>query len=176
MHETLGARLMRRSERSFHRWQADDRKHFGYTDGFGNPDFKGAQVRAGRASSRKAVGNLWRSEFLWDTRTRPVSFRCPIRTFWPAMGVHGYRQLPERRTFRATSTGGQYGSKEKLAGYPAGAWNTVNFLPTMGPRIVTIGSNTNFTYGGDLRGTRCPIGSPSPHQSTGRPGFNDQAH
>ena len=47
MHETGGARLLQSQDASsiFIDGKQSAKEHFGYTDGFGNPDFKGARTR-----------------------------------------------------------------------------------------------------------------------------------
>jgi Dyp-type peroxidase family len=150
------------------------KEHFGYTDGFGNPDFDGL-VRdtvpgQGKLTSDAKWAPLATGEYLLgypdEASELPVS---PVPYLLATNGTFMvYRKLHENvATFRKylEEKGRQYqGGKEKLASKFVGRWRdgTPTELSPDKPDPATVKNgdrNTNFTYGKDLDGTRCPIGS-----------------
>ncbi len=155
-------------------------EHFGYTDGFGNPDYLGVcrktQPGQGKLS---ADGKTWvplaTGELLLgyadEAGELPVA---PVPHLLAANGTFMvYRKLRQRvGTFRAflNHWAALYGegdtlAKEKLASKFIGRWRDgtpVELSPDrMDPAIVHDASrSTNFGYAADdLGGTRCPLGA-----------------
>ena len=149
-------------------------EHFGYTDGFGNPDFAGAQRECtpgqGKLNKRGDWEALATGEFLLgyadEAGELPVA---PIPHLLARNGTFMvYRKLHQNvATVRSylERNGQQYaGGKEKLAAKFVGRWRDgtpLELSPDQpNPAIVKDNQqNTNFTYGSDLNGTRCPIGA-----------------
>ena len=149
-------------------------EHFGYTDGFGNPDFEGAERECVPGQGKlNAQGNwdpLATGEFLLGYADE--AGELPVAPIPHLLGRNGtfmvYRKLHQNvATFRAylNEKGAQYaGGKEKLAAKFVGRWRDGTPLELSpdrpDPAIVSrADQNTRFTYGGDLAGTRCPIGA-----------------
>ncbi len=154
-------------------------EHFGYTDGFGNPDYLGvcrkAQPGQGKLS---ADGKTWvplaTGELLLgyadEAGELPVA---PIPHLLAANGTFMvYRKLRQRvGTFRAflNQWAARYGAgdshaKEKLAAKFIGRWRDgtpIELSPDrMDQAIVQDPNrNTNFQYGDDPGGTKCPLGA-----------------
>jgi Dyp-type peroxidase family len=154
--------------------KASPKEHFGYTDGFGNPDFKGAERDCvpgqGKLNAEGGWEALATGEFLLgyadEAGEIPVA---PVPHLLARNGTFmAYRKLHQNvATFRKylDEKGAQYGGgKEKLASKLIGRWRDgtpVELSPDRpDPAIVRDNSqNTNFTYGGDPRGERCPLGA-----------------
>lgn len=166
------------------------KEHFGYTDGFGNPDFKGAERECTPGQGKLSKDGSWEplatGEFLLgyadEAGELPVA---PIPHLLARNGTFMvYRKLHQNvAAFRKflDDQGQIYpGGKEKLASKFVGRWRDgtpVELSPDrMDPAIVADNSkNTNFTYGNDLSGLRCPVGA---HIRRGNPrdafGFNGE--
>ncbi len=150
------------------------KEHFGYTDGFGNPDFLGVERDSipgqGKLTSNGGWEPLAAGEFLLgyadEAGELPVA---PIPHLLARNGAFMvYRKLHQNvAAFRAylEEKGAQYpGGKERLAAKFVGRWRDgtpVELSPTEpNPDLVADrGKQTNFTYGADLTGARCPLGA-----------------
>jgi len=155
------------------------KEHFGYTDGFGNPDYLGicrsAQPGQGKLG---ADGKTWEplatGELLLgyadEAGERPV---CPVPHL---LGVNGtfmvYRKIRQRvGTFRQflNHWASRYGAgddfaKEKLASKFIGRWRDgtpIELSPDRMDQNIVQDPNrsTNFLYRDDPEGTRCPLGA-----------------
>jgi Dyp-type peroxidase family len=190
MEETAGAKLLQAQDAAAVFIDGDTKEHFGFTDGFGNPDFKGAERGCVPGQGKLAKDGTWEAlatgEFLLgyadEAGELPVA---PIPHLLARNGIFMvYRKLHQNvATFRnyVEEQGRLYpGGKEKLASKFMGRWRDgtpVELSPDHpDPALVADDNrNTNFTYGNDLSGQRCPIGA---HIRRGNPrdafGFNGE--
>jgi Dyp-type peroxidase family len=176
MEETNGARALQSQEACAISVNGgfSTQEHFGYTDGFGNPDFKGAERVCTPGQGKLTGPGEWEAlatgEFLLGYADE--AGELPIAPIPQLLGRNGtfmvYRKLHQNvATFRAylAEKGKQYGGgKEKLAAKFLGRWRDGTPLElspdTPDPAIVADSNrNTNFTYGADPGGTRCPVGA-----------------
>jgi Dyp-type peroxidase family len=153
------------------------KEHFGYTDGFGNPDFEGLERHTIPGQGKLTDdGKNWvplaTGEYLLgypdEAEELPVS---PIPYLLGRNGTFMvYRKLHENvAAFRKylEETSRQYAggnAKEKLASKFVGRWRDgtpVELSPDKGDLAIVKDDNksTNFTYGKDLDGARCPLGA-----------------
>ena len=149
-------------------------EHFGYTDGFGNPDFKGAERQCVPGQGKLTGHGDWEAlatgEFLLGYADE--AGELPVAPIPHLLGRNGtfmvYRKLHQNvAAFRAylDAKAREYpGGKEKLAAKFVGRWRDGTPLELSpdepDPALVADSQrNTRFTYGGDLAGTRCPIGA-----------------
>jgi Dyp-type peroxidase family len=150
------------------------REHFGYTDGFGNPDYLGVERSTQPGQGKLMPDGTWAplatGELLLgyadEAGELPVA---PIPHILASNGTFMvYRKMHQNvATFRAyldQHAAGYGGGKEKLAAKFIGRWRdgTPIELSPDGPDqsiVKDANRNTNFTYGADLEGTRCPIGA-----------------
>ena len=154
--------------------QVTPNEHFGYRDGFGNPDFLGVE-RDSQPGQGKLTGDgkwepLATGELLLgyadEAGELPVA---PIPHLLASNGTFMvYRKMHQNvKTFRdyLEQKGKQYaGGKEKLAAKFIGRWKDgtpVELSPDApDPALVRDKQrNVNFTFGNDLDGARCPIGA-----------------
>jgi Dyp-type peroxidase family len=150
------------------------REHFGYTDGFGNPDYLGVdrstQPGQGKLMPDGAWAPLATGELLLGYADE--AGELPVAPIPRLLGDNGtfmaYRKLHQNlATFRAflNDNAARYGGgKEKLAAKLIGRWRDgtpVELSPDRPDQNIVLNPNrsTNFTYGSDLEGTRCPIGA-----------------
>ena len=150
------------------------KEHFGYTDGFGNPDFKGAERDCVPGQGKLGEDGAWEplatGEFLLGYADE--AGELPVSPIPWLLGRNGtfmvYRKLHQNvGAFRdyLDAKGAQYaGGKEKLAAKFVGRWRDgtpIELSPDQpDPSIVSNNQkNTNFTYSGDPGGLRCPIGA-----------------
>ena len=176
MDETKGVSVIQAQDAGaiFIDGQLTAKEHFGYTDGFGNPDYDGLVRDTVPGQGKLTPDGKWvplaTGEYLLgypdEASELPVS---PIPYLLATNGTFMvYRKLHENvATFRKylDEIARRYsGGKEKLASKFVGRWR--DGTPTeLSPdkedaAIVNDGNrNTNFTYGKDLDGTRCPISS-----------------
>jgi Dyp-type peroxidase family len=149
-------------------------EHFCYTDGFGNPVFKGAELNSvpgqGKLNGHSSWDPLATGEFLLgyadEAGELPVA---PIPHLLARNGTFMvYRKLHQNvATFRTylDEHGARYpGGKEKLAAKFVGRWRDGTPLSVSpdrpDPAIVADNQrNTNFTYGNDAAGIKCPMGA-----------------
>ena len=176
MDRTHGARLLQAQEACaiYLHDKPTPNEHFGYRDGFGNPDFKGAERECVPGQGKLMADGSWDAlatgEFLLgyadEAGELPVA---PIPHLLARNGTFMvYRKMHQNvGAFRnyLTAKGKIYpGGKEKLAAKFVGRWQDGTPLELSpdgeNPDIVKDDNrNTNFTYGKDLAGTRCPIGA-----------------
>jgi Dyp-type peroxidase family len=154
-------------------------EHFGYTDGFGNPDYLGicrkTQPGQGKLS---ADGKTWlplaTGELLLgyadEAGELPIA---PVPHLLAANGTFMvYRKLRQRvGTFRAflNQWAARYGagdnySKEKLASKFIGRWRDGTPIELSPDRmdqdiVQDPDRSTNFQYGDDPAGIKCPLGA-----------------
>jgi Dyp-type peroxidase family len=166
------------------------KEHFGYTDGFGNPDFDGADRKSQPGQGKLTADGQWAplatGEFLLGYADE--AGELPVAPVPHLLAKNGtfmvYRKLHQNvATFREylDEHGSKYaGGKEKLAAKFVGRWpdgTPLELSPERpDPSLVNDPArNTKFTYGSDPEGTRCPIGS---HIRRAHPrdafGFNGQ--
>jgi Dyp-type peroxidase family len=176
MDETQGALLMQVQEACAIRvkGKVSTQEHFGYTDGFGNPDFKGAERECVPGQGKLDDSGRWEAlatgEFLLGYADE--AGELPVAPIPHLLGRNGtfmvYRKLHQNvATFRSylEEKARQYsGGKLKLAAKFVGRWpdgTPLELSPDQpDPGIVADkNKNTDFTYGDDPAGTRCPIGA-----------------
>jgi Dyp-type peroxidase family len=176
MEETGGARVVEAQDACAISLEGkfSTKEHFGYTDGFGNPDFKGAEREHVPGQGKlDELGNwqpLATGEFLLGYADE--AGELPVAPIPHLLGRNGtfmvYRKLHQNvATFRAylEEKGAQYaGGKEKLAAKFVGRWRDGTPLERSPGRpdatvVADNDQNTNFTYGDDLSGARCPLGA-----------------
>ena len=150
------------------------REHFGFTDGFGNPDYLGVE-RSSQPGQGKLMPNgswapLATGELLLgyadEAGELPVA---PVPHLLASNGTFMvYRKLHQNlATFRAylDQHAALYtGGKEKLAAKFIGRWRDgtpIELSPDRPDPSIAQDPNrsTNFTFGGDPEGTRCPVGA-----------------
>ena len=176
MTETGGARLLQAQDAGaiYLDGKPSAKEHFGYTDGFGNPDFKGAERVCVPGQGKLTGDGQWEAlatgEFLLGYADE--AGELPVAPIPHLLGRNGtfmvYRKLHQNvAAFRSylDKQAAQYGGgKEKLAAKFIGRWRDgtpVELSPDKpDPSIVKDPNlNTSFTYGADPEGTRCPIGA-----------------
>ena len=162
-------------------------EHFGYTDGFGNPEYLGversSQPGARQADARRNMGARHRGTPAWLRRR---SGELPVAPVPASAGkqrhLHGLSQAaPESRNLSRLPrrAGRRYGARclraEKLAAKFIGRWRDgtpIELSPDKPDYSIAQDPDrsTNFTYGDDAGGTRCPIraNSSSPPCSSAR--------
>lgn len=150
------------------------KEHFGYTDGFGNPDFLGVERDTQPGQGKLMADGTWKplatGELLLGYADE--AGELPVAPIPHLLANNGtfmvYRKLHQNvATFRRylEDKGKLYpGGKEKLASKFIGRWRdgTPVELSPDEPSSEIVGDklkNVNFTFGNDLDGTRCPIGA-----------------
>ncbi|MCU1236859.1 MAG: Dyp-type peroxidase family, partial [Candidatus Solibacter sp.] len=176
MTETGGAGLLQAQNACaiYIEGKASTQEHFGYTDGFGNPDFKGAERTCAPGQGKLNANGEWEAlatgEFLLGYADE--AGELPPAPIPHLLGRNGtfmvYRKLHQNvATFRAylEEKGSQYGGgKEKLAAKLTGRWRDGTPLELSpdapDPALVRDKNrNTAFTYAADPNGARCPVGA-----------------
>ncbi|MDQ2925259.1 MAG: dyp-type peroxidase [Acidobacteriota bacterium] len=154
------------------------KEHFGYTDGFGNPDYLGVCRATQPGQGKRNADGTWEplatGELLLgyadEAGELPVA---PVPHLLASNGTFMvYRKLHQNvGTFRSflNKWAARYGSgdalaKEKLASKFIGRWRDgtpVELSPDAPDFAMTQDPNrsTNFTYGDDADGARCPLGA-----------------
>ena len=150
------------------------KEHFGYTDGFGNPDYLGIERTTQPGQGKLMPDGTWvplaTGELLLgyadEAGELPVA---PVPHILAANGTFmAYRKLHQNlATFRAylDAQSKLYGGgKEKLAAKFIGRWRDGTPLELSPDRedpalVLDKSRNTNFTYGADGDGARCPVGA-----------------
>jgi Dyp-type peroxidase family len=154
------------------------KEHFGYTDGFGNPDYLGVCRQTQPGQGKQMPDGSWAplatGELLLgyadEAGELPVA---PVPHILAANGTFMvYRKLHENiGTFRTflDKWGSRYGAgydfaKEKLAAKFIGRWRDgtpIELSPDQPNPAIAQDPNqsTNFRYGKDAEGTRCPVGA-----------------
>ncbi len=151
-----------------------NKEHFGYSDGFGNPDYLGicrkTQPGQGKLTSDGAWSPLAPGELLLGYADE--AGELPIAPVPHLLANNGtfmvYRKLHQNvKTFRdyLDTMGQRYaGGREKLASKFVGRWRDgtpIELSPDQPDPALAADRerNVNFVYGNDLDGTRCPIGA-----------------
>jgi Dyp-type peroxidase family len=192
MESTKGARLLQAQDACavYLKGKPTPNEHFGYRDGFGNPDFKGAERECVPGQGKLLEDGTWAAlatgEFLLgyadEAGELPVA---PIPHLLARNGTFMvYRKMHQNvAAFRnyLNEKGQQYlGGKDKLAAKFVGRWQDGTPLELSpdheDPKMVDDNNrNNDFTYAKDLTGTRCPLGA---HIRRANPrdafGFNGQ--
>jgi len=150
------------------------KEHFGYTDGFGNPDFDGAERKPQPGQGKLTDGGKWvplaTGEFLLGYPDE--AGEIPVAPVPHLLAKNGtfmvYRKLHQNvQTFRdylEANSKIYAGGKEKLASKFIGRWRDgtpVELSPDKEDQAITTDKrrSVNFTFGNDMAGTRCPIGA-----------------
>ena len=178
--ETAGARLLETQDAAsiVINGKVTLKEHFGYTDGFGNPDYLGVcrstQPGQGKLLPDGTWAPLATGELLLgyadEAGELPVA---PVPHLLAANGTFMvYRKLHQNvGTFRhfLDTWSARYGAgdefaREKLASKFIGRWQDgtpVELSPDRPNPALAQDPNqsTNFTYANDAAGTRCPIGA-----------------
>ena len=150
------------------------KEHFGFTDGFGNPDYLGVERKTQPGQGKLMPDGSWAplatGELLLgyadEAGELPVA---PVPHLLASNGTFMvYRKLHQNvATFRSYLDAESHhytGGREKLAAKFIGRWRDgtpLELSPNkMDQGIVQDASrSTNFTYGADADGTRCPVGA-----------------
>ena len=154
--------------------KANTKEHFGYTDGFGNPDYLGVERSTQPGQGKLMPDGSWAplatGELLLgyadEAGELPVA---PIPHILASNGTFmAYRKMHQNlATFRThlEEHGKLYGGgKEKLAAKFIGRWRDgtpLELSPNAEDQSVVLDPqrSTNFTYGTDGEGMKCPIGA-----------------
>jgi Dyp-type peroxidase family len=154
--------------------QITTKEHFGYTDGFGNPEFLGVEKDRQAGQGKLTADGQWAplatGELLLGYADE--AGELPVAPLPHLLANNGtfmvYRKLHQNvATFRRyLKAKGEFypGGEEKLASKFIGRWRDgtpVELSPNeKSPAIVQDKNlNVNFTFGTDLGGVRCPIGA-----------------
>jgi Dyp-type peroxidase family len=150
------------------------KEHFGYTDGFGNPDYLGVERSSQPGQGKLRPDGSWAplatGELLLgyadEAGELPVA---PVPHLLASNGTFMvYRKLHQNlATFRSyldLQAASYAGGKEKLAAKFIGRWQDGTPLElspdSPNPALVQDPQrSTNFTFGADADGTRCPMGA-----------------
>ena len=150
------------------------KEHFGFTDGFGNPDYLGlercSQLGQGKLTKQGTWAQLATGELLLgyadEAGELPVA---PLPHIFAANGTFMvYRKLRQNvgafRAYLDQHAGNYAGGREKLAAKFVGRWQDGTPLELSpdrpDPSIARDPKqNTNFVYSDDSSGSRCPIGA-----------------
>ena len=174
--KTKGAKLLQTQEACaiYLNGEFTPNEHFGYRDGFGNPDFKGAERECVPGQGKLMEDGSWEAlatgEFLLgyadEAGELPVA---PIPHLLARNGTFMvYRKMHQNvgafRNYLNEKAQKYPGGRDKLAAKFVGRWQdgTPLELSPNGPNQEIVKDdkqNTNFTYGKDLDGSRCPIGA-----------------
>ena len=150
------------------------REHFGFTDGFGNPDYLGISRSSQPGQGKLLPSGQWAplatGELLLgyadEAGELPVA---PVPHLLASNGTFMvYRKLHQNlatfRDYLEKNSAIYGGGKEKLAAKFIGRWRDgtpLELSPDAPEWSITQDPNrsTNFTYGADPEGTRCPVGA-----------------
>jgi Dyp-type peroxidase family len=150
------------------------KEHFGYTDGFGNPDYLGVERSTQPGQGKLMPDGSWAplatGELLLgyadEAGELPVA---PIPHILAANGTFMvYRKLHQNvgefRKYLDEHSALYGGGKEKLASKFIGRWRDgtpVELSPNAMDQSITQdpNRNTDFTFGADTEGVRCPVGA-----------------
>jgi Dyp-type peroxidase family len=150
------------------------KEHFGFTDGFGNPDYLGVERSSQPGQGKLMPNGTWAplatGELLLGYADEAGELpTAPIPHLLASNGTFMvYRKLHQNlATFRAflDNQGSLYaGGKEKLAAKFIGRWRDgtpIEISPdNPNPAIAKDPNrNTDFRYGADAEGARCPMGA-----------------
>lgn len=154
--------------------QWSPKEHFGYTDGFGNPDFLGVKRNTQPGQGKLLPDGSWAplatGELLLGYADE--AGELPVAPIPHLLAINGsfmvYRKLHQNvATFRRylEDKGTLYaGGKEKLAAKLIGRWRDgtpVELSPDVPDQQIVKDKqrNVNFTFANDLNGARCPVGA-----------------
>jgi Dyp-type peroxidase family len=150
------------------------KEHFGFTDGFGNPDYLGversSQPGQGKLTKEGTWAPLATGELLLgyadEAGETPVA---PLPHIFAANGTFMvYRKLRQNvaafRAYLDAHSAHYAGGREKLAAKFVGRWRDgtpLELSPESPDPSIAQDPNqsTNFTYSDDPSGSRCPIGA-----------------
>lgn len=150
------------------------KEHFGYTDGFGNPDFRDIERSTQPGQGKMTEAGRWEplatGELLLGYADE--AGELPIAPLPHVFANNGtfmvYRKLHQNvatfRSFREHQAARYGGCKEKFAAKLIGRWRDgtpIELSPDHpDPSIVADPQrSTNFTFGGDPDSTRWPVGA-----------------
>jgi Dyp-type peroxidase family len=149
-------------------------EHFGFTDGFGNPEYAGVERSSQPGQGKLMPDGTWAplatGELLLGYADEAGELpQAPIPHLLASNGTFMvYRKLHQNlatfREFLNKQAAAYGGGKEKLAAKFIGRWRdgTPLELSPDHPDASIVQDpqrSTNFTYGADAAGTRCPIGA-----------------
>lgn len=150
------------------------REHFGFTDGFGNPEYVGVERSSQPGQGKLLPDGSWAplatGELLLgyadEAGELPVA---PVPHLLASNGTFMvYRKLHQNlatfRDFLERQSALYAGGKEKLAAKFIGRWRDgtpIELSPDHPNPAIVLDPNrsTNFTFGADADGTRCPMGA-----------------
>jgi Dyp-type peroxidase family len=150
------------------------REHFGYTDGFGNPDYLGVERSAQPGQGKLMPNGTWAplatGELLLGYADE--AGELPIAPVPHLLANNGtfmvYRKLHQNvatfRDYLEKQASAYTGGKEKLAAKFIGRWRDGTPIELSSdhpdPSIAQDPQrSTDFTFGADAEGERCPIGA-----------------
>jgi Dyp-type peroxidase family len=154
--------------------QPTTKEHFGYTDGFGNPEYVGVEKDSQPGQGKLTADGKWTPlatgelllEYADEAGELPVA---PLPHLLANNGTFMvYRKLHQNvATFRKylKDKGALYpGGPDKLASKFVGRWRDgtpVELSPDKRSEEIVKDQNrnVNFTFGNDLDGARCPFGA-----------------
>lgn len=150
------------------------KEHFGFTDGFGNPDYLGVERSSQPGQGKLLADGTWAplatGELLLgyadEAGELPVA---PVPHLLASNGTFMvYRKLHQNlatfREFLDKQSALYAGGKEKLAAKFIGRWGDgtpLELSPERQDATIAQDPNrsTNFTYAADPEGARCPVGA-----------------
>jgi len=150
------------------------REHFGYTDGFGNPDYLGVDRKSQPGQGKLMPDGTWAplatGELLLGYADEAGELQvAPVPHILAGNGTFMvYRKLHQNlasfRTFLEANAPLYTGGKEKLKAKFIGRWSDgtpLELAPDAPDQSIAHdpSRSTNFTYGTDAEGTRCPLGA-----------------
>jgi Dyp-type peroxidase family len=176
MNDTGGAIVLDTQDAAaaFNHGNQTTREHFGFIDGFGNPEYVGVERSSQPGQGKLMPDGTWMplatGELLLGYADEAGELpQAPVPHLLASNGTFMvYRKLHQNlATFRnyLDQQAALYGGgKEKLAAKFIGRWRDGTPLELSPDRpdpsiVQDPGRSTNFTYGDDAAGTRCPVGA-----------------
>jgi Dyp-type peroxidase family len=149
-------------------------EHFGFTDGFGNPEYLGVERSSQPGQGKLLADGTWTplatGELLLGYADE--AGELPVAPLPHLLASNGtfmvYRKLHQNlatfRDFLERQASHYAGGKEKLAAKFIGRWRDgtpLELSPDHPDQAIAKdpSRSTNFTYSGDPEGTRCPLGA-----------------
>jgi Dyp-type peroxidase family len=149
-------------------------EHFGFTDGFGNPQYLGVERSSQPGQGKLLADGTWAplatGELLLGYADE--AGELPVAPLPHLLASNGtfmvYRKLHQNlatfRDYLERQASRYAGGKEKLAAKFIGRWRDGTPLELSPDRpdqamVQDPRRSTNFTYSGDPQGTRCPLGA-----------------
>ena len=149
-------------------------EHFGFTDGFGNPQYLGVERSSQPGQGKLLADGTWAplatGELLLGYADE--AGELPVAPLPHLLASNGtfmvYRKLHQNlatfRDYLERQASSYAGGKEKLAAKFIGRWRDGTPLELSPDRpdqamVQDPRRSTNFTYSGDPEGTRCPLGA-----------------